>query len=362
MARFGIALLLMLPGSSLLAQDEQKPLYKSNYRIINVHRHCDTASEAAIKAEIEAMDRVGMDVAVILDGGQSDNKLPAWMEIKKKYPDRIVVFVNINFSRIKQPTFFDDIVRELAVAHRLGAQGVKIFKSLGMSIRDADGKLLKGDDPRLDPFWAKCGELGLPVLIHMADPKEYWYPLTYNSLHYGMKSEKSQYYHEKDMPTWEELIQQRDNILKKHPKTRFIGAHMGSLTFELQKLAETLDQYPNFYVDSSARTRILGRLNPPAVRDFFTKYQDRVLFGTDSTALFNVDPKDSKAVAEWIDRGARFHGRHLEYFETNHLDLVEPYGYARDWLRIPGVKLPPEVLEKFYHANAEKLIPGLKQP
>lgn len=359
MARHVLIIVILLLGSVARAQDEQKPLYKTTYRVINVHRHCDTASEAAIQAEIEAMDKVGVAMAVILDGGQSDTKLPAWMEIKKKHADRIIVFANVNWGRIKQPTFYDDIVREIAASQRLGAQGLKIFKSLGMSIRDADGKVLKGDDPRLDPLWAKCGELGIPVLIHMADPKEYWYPLTYNSLHYGMKSEKSQYFHEKDMPTWEELIRQRDHILKKHPKTKFIGAHMGSLTFDLQKLAETFDQYQNFYVDCSARSRILGRLNPNAVRDFFVKYQDRILFGTDSTALYNVDPKDDKAVVEWIQRGARFYSRHLEYYETNQLDLVEPYGYARDWLRIPGVKLPPAVLEKFYHANAEKLIPGL---
>jgi predicted TIM-barrel fold metal-dependent hydrolase len=248
----------------------------------------------------------------------------------------------------------------VTVQQRLGARGVKIFKQLGMGYRDADGKMLAGDDPRLDPFWAKCGELGLPILLHMADPKEYWYPLTYNSFHYGLRAEKDQYYHIKDMPTWEELIRQRNNILKKHPKTTIIGAHMGSLTFDLKELADTLDKYPNFYVDCSARTRILGRLNPPAVRDFWVKYQDRVLFGTDSTALNNVDPKNEKDVQAWVERAARFYSRHLEYYETNHLDLVEPYSTAKDWLRLPGVKVPPEVLEKFYHANAEKLISGLK--
>src|SRR3989442_888118 len=155
----------------------------------------------------------------------------------------------------------------------------------GMYIRDGSGALLKIDDPRLDPFWARCGELGLPVLIHTADPKEYWYPLTYNSLHYGARSEEDQHYRNPEMPRWEELILQRNHVLAKHPKTTFIGAHFGSMTFELQQLAETLDRFPNFHVECAARLRILGRLNPQAVRDFFVKYQDRILFGTDGFVL-----------------------------------------------------------------------------
>jgi predicted TIM-barrel fold metal-dependent hydrolase len=354
-----VCLGLVLAAGRSAAQDEDRPLFKTAYRVINVHRHCDAPSPEALKAELAVLDRVGVTSVVILDGGASDGKLPAWLELRKHNPERLIVFCNVNWGRIKTENFFEEIVREVTVQQRLGAQGVKIFKQLGMSIRDADGKLLRGDDPRLDPFWAKCGEVGIPVLIHMADPKEYWYPLTFNTFHYGMKSEKEQHYDRDQMPSWEDLIQQRNNILKKHPKTKFIGAHMGSLTFDLQQLAETLDKYPNFHVDCSARTRILGRLNPHAVRDFFTKYQDRILFGTDSSTLNNVKPDDAKAVAAWQDRAARFYSRHLEYFETDRIDIVEPYGWGKDWLRIPGVKLSPAVLEKFYHANAERLIPGL---
>jgi hypothetical protein len=250
-----------------------------------------------------------------------------------------------------------------------------------MYLRDGDGKLLKADDPRLDPFWRKCGELRLPVLIHAADPKEYWRPLTWNSLHHGLRADKDQHHLNPNMPSWEELIRQRDSLLKKHPKTVFIGAHMGSLSLDLKQLAATIDKYPNFYVDCAARQRILGRLNPPAVRDFFVKYQDRILFGTDDMVLFKgrkparsgnislypsddpdwlwVDPGDTAAVKRWQDRAAFDYSQYLQYFETDRLDLTDPNRSGGSWLRIPGVKLPPRVLEKFYHANAEKLIPGL---
>ncbi len=131
------------------------------------------------------------------------------------------------------------------------------------------------------------------------------------------------------------------------------------MTFDLDQLGKTFDKSPNFYVACSARTRILGRLNPKAVRDFFVKYQDRILFGTDSSVLNNVKPDDEKGVAEWQNKAARFYSRHLEYYETDRFGLMEPYGWGKEWMRLPGVKLPPAVLEKFYHANAEKLIPGL---
>jgi predicted TIM-barrel fold metal-dependent hydrolase len=355
--------------------------YKTKYRVINVHKHCALATEEAVQAELEVLDRVGVSAVVILDGGAPAGSLPAWLKLRKQHADRLVVFYKLDMRRIKEKDFFDVIVREIEQAARMGAGGVKVWKDLGMYARDTNGRLLKADDPRLDPFYAKCGDLGLPVLIHAADPKEYWYPLTYNSFHYGLRDEKDQHYKNPEMPKWEELIRQRDAVLKKHSKTNFIGAHMGSLCFDLKLLGETLEKYPNFYVDTAARQRILGRLNPPAVRDFFLKYQDRILFGTDNMVLFKhrkpsgshnisiypsedpdwiwIDPADKKAVARWQEREAETYSQYLQYLETDRLDLVDPNHSAGNWLRIPGAKLPPEVLEKLYHANAEKLIPGL---
>ena len=375
---------LVLSFAASAPQDNER-LYKTSYRVINVHAHFDAPNEEALKAELEVMDRVGIVSEVNLDVGRSDGNLPAWIELRKKHPGRFVLFAKFtlkDFARIKEEGFFEELVRELEREAKLGIQGVKIWKDLGMYIRDGSGVLLKVDDPRLDPFWTKCGELGLPVLIHTADPKEYWYPLTYNSLHYGTRSENDQHYRNSEMPRWEELIRQRDNVVAKHPKTTFIGAHFGSMTFELQQLAETLDRFPNFHVECAARLRILGRLNPQAVRDFFAKYQDRILFGTDGGVLLagrkagasknitvypvddpdwvRVDPADADAVKRWTEKQALFYSRYFEYFETDRLDLVDPSGFAPESLRLRGAKLPAEVLEKFYHANAERLIPGLR--
>ncbi len=281
-----VGLILAVAAAPIRAADEPAADYKSAYRVINVHTHSGSPTEEAVQAILPVLDRTGIERIVILDGGSPAGSLPAWLELRKKYPDRLSIFLKLSFARLAEPTFFADIVRELDEAAQGGIAGVKVWKDLGMSVRDTSGRLLKADDERLDPFFRRCGELGLPVLIHQADPKEYWYPLTYNSLHYGQRNEKDQFYNDPEMPTWEELIARRDHILEKHPQTNFIGAHLGSMSFDLAALEATLRKYPNFSVDCAARQRIIGRLNPEAVRDFFVNNQDRILFGTDGILLF----------------------------------------------------------------------------
>ena len=376
------AFLVLLTGSPGAAEPE-KP-YQTKYRVIDVHHHCTPVSDDAVRAELEVLDRVGVAAVVVLDAGGPDGNLKDWLNLHRKYPQRLIVFWKLDFSRVKYRSFFTDIVRDLDKAAGMGVQGVKVWKDLGMYVRDQTSEHLKADDRRLDPFWSKCGALGLPVLIHTADEREYWYPLTYNSIHFGLRAEKDQHHNNPEMPSWEELIRQRDAILKKHSKANFIGAHVGSQGHDLKQLGETLARYPNFFVDTAARHRVFGRLNPPAVRAFFEKHQDRLLFGTDGSILVKgrkptgsanisiyptvdpnlqlIDPADSAAIKAWQDRQTTMYSQSLQYFETDRLDLIDPMRSGGPWLRMAGVKLPPEVLEKFYHGNAERLIPGLKGP
>ena len=377
-------MLIALLSLAAALQQGDRPPYKSSYRVVNAHHHWMVPDEEAVRVQIDVMDAAGVAVTVNLDGGRVDGTLPAWMALEKKFPGRFVTLVKFtlkDFERVAEPGFFDSLVREVEGAARLGARGVKVWKDLGMLIKDGSGALLKVDDPRLDPFWARCGELGLPVFIHTADPREYWETLTYNNPLYGARKEEDQLHRLPGMPTWEDLMAQRDNVVRKHPKTTFVGVHFGSMECDLRGLAERLDRFPNFHVDSAARLRNLGRVNPRAVRDFFVKYQDRILFGTDGVLLGGrrknrganilvypmddhewerIDPKDVEGVRRWKAGQARFYGRNLEYYETDRLDLVDPFGGENEWNRLSGAKLPPEVLEKFYHANAERLVPGLR--
>jgi uncharacterized protein len=377
-----MTVLLALAGL-LLFQQGDRPPHKTTYRVINAHHHWLSPSEEAVRVQIEVMDAVGIAAAVNLDGGLADGSLKAWLELERNHPGRFATFVKFTekeFVRVGEPGFFESLARDVETAAKMGARGVKVWKDLGMVIKDVSGALLKVDDPRLDPFWIKCGELGLPVMIHTADPKDFWDPMTYDNPLYGARKDEDQLHRVPGMPSWEALIEQRDNVIRKHPKTTFIGAHFADMANDLKGLADRLDRYPNLYVESAARLRLLGRVNPKAVRDFFIKYQDRILFGTDNAVLSGprktkganiliypmdddswgrIDPKDGEAVRRWKEGQVRFYGRNFEYYETDRLDLADPFGRDGDWNRMSGAKLPSEVLEKFYHGNAERLIPRL---
>ncbi len=340
------------------AEEQSRPLYKSSYHVIDAHAHCGAPHEDSVPAQLDVMSRTGIDKFVVLlfdtagweyPGGWSEANVVGWSKLLRKHPEQLIVFGTMGFDRVTEPAFFQDIVRKLDWQAGLGVQGIKMWKNLGMHVRDASGELLKIDDPRLDPYWAKCGELGLPVLIHSADPRRYWTE--------ALKDRKPRI-HQPWMPSWEELIRQRDAILKRHPDTTFIGAHFGSMSSDLPRLAETLDAYPNFHVDCASRLRFMAALSPETVREFFAKYQDRILFGTDTFVPY-VDRvlNSPEKLAQWKDLRSRQYAWYLEYFETDHQGLAEPLPGSK--LVLSGAKLPPDVLEKFYHANAEKLIPGL---
>lgn len=345
-------------------------LYKTSYRVIDVHGHAPLPSAAAWRAHLEMFDRVGVSAFNVLlyepegwtyAGGWSDAFLLEWLRLRQQYPERLLVFGTVDFRRAaKEPKFWTDIVVELEQSVARDMQGVKIWKNLGMHYRDADGKLLRIDDPRLDPYWKRCGELGIPVFIHAADPKEYWYPKTYNTYQYESEW-TARYYQHAIVPKWEDLIAQRDNVVRKHPQTTFIGAHFASLCNDFDELARTLDRFPNLFVECGARLRFMYLYHPHAVRDFFVKYQDRILFGTDNALADSTLLSDAAALRQFQERRAIFYSRHLEYFETDHIGIIEPGGSYREWMRLTGIKLPPDVLEKFYHGNAEKLIPGCKK-
>ncbi|MCI0701093.1 MAG: amidohydrolase family protein, partial [Planctomycetia bacterium] len=214
----GDALVRAEGESNSRAPAPTKQLYRSSYRVINVHTHAQFPSEASVRAELDVLDRVGVTAFNVLlvetsgserwqnRGGWSEPNLLAWLDLRKRFPDRVLVFGTVDFRRVvKERTFFGDIVLELERHVRLGMQGVKIWKNLGMHLKDADGKLLRIDDPRLDLFWTRCGELGVPVLIHTADPKEYWYPKSYNTFNYGVQWDTAKYYQHPEVPKWEEL-------------------------------------------------------------------------------------------------------------------------------------------------------------
>ncbi len=269
--------------------------------------------------------------------------------------ERMVYFPTPDFSDTT-PGFGELMAQELERKVESGAAGLKIFKELGLRHRDSDGNLIPVDDPRLDILWAKAGELGVPVLIHTADPVAFFQPLGENNERWEeLQHHPDWHFGGPGFPGHDALLAQRNRVIERHPQTIFIGAHLGNYPEDLAYVDGCLDRYPNFYVDTSARIGEIGRHPAEEARAFFLKHQDRVLFGTDLVLgwdIFEEEEPDDMAEKE------RFYATHRRFFETDERQIDHPFPIQGRW-KVDAIGLPDEVLEKLYIANAQRLILGL---
>jgi len=293
-----------------------------------------------VPATIDIMDAMNVKYAINLDGGWGDLLQENIARYNALFPDRFGIFAWVDWTKVDEPNFGEKWARELTNSVAAGAQGLKVFKSLGLEYRDSSGKLVMPDDPRLDPIWAMAGELKIPVLIHSADPVAFFWPLDqYNERWDELVENPNWLFYGKDYPPFIDLIESQLRVIERHPKTTFISAHVLSYSENLMFVAEALDRFPNLFVDFSARIGELGR-QPFSSRKFFIKYQDRILFGTDSFQL-------KKSIYHTY---FRFLETEDEYFE---------YGGGQGRFMIYGISLPDSVLKKIYLENAIRLIPGI---
>jgi predicted TIM-barrel fold metal-dependent hydrolase len=302
------------------------------------------------------MDQQNIAVCVSLDG-QMGAKLEEHKEhLWTKYKSRFVIFANVDWQGAgsandpaswdcHQGDFGHRTALALKAAKEAGASGLKVFKNLGLEYRNPDGSLVRADDPRWDPIWDACGKLGLVVLIHTGDPAAFFLPIdATNERWEELRRHPDWSFYRPGYPTHEELLEQFEHIVARHPGTNFIGAHAAGSAEDLDRVARWLDKYPNLYLDIAARIAELGR-QPRKAREFLIKYADRVLFGTDG-------PRDPVRL--------RYHWRFLEtsdeYFPYAE-NAFPPQGF---W-RIYGIQLPDEVLAKIYSGNARRLISGVQE-
>lgn len=327
------------------------PESRSKFPFIDVHNHQFNMGSQDLPYLLRQMDSLNMTIMVNLSGrGFRNNNgvfdvndhqylVNAIENGRKADPKRLVVFTNASFVGVGEPGWASNAVAQLEADVKAGAKGLKVYKNLGFQFRDTDGKMLRVDDPRLDPLWAACGRLGIPVLIHTADPKQFWQEADeHNERLLELKTYPSRKRSNTDPAPWEDLIQQQHNIIKRHPKTNFIAAHFGWYPNDLKHLGSLLDSFPNMYVEFGAVIAELGR-QPRTAKAFFNKYQDRVLFGKDS----------------WVPSE---YATYFRVLETD--DEYFPYHkkYHAFW-PMYGMGLSDEVLKKVYYKNALKLIPGL---
>ena len=244
---------------------------------------------------------------------------------------------------IKSSDFTKQAVVALENDVRAGARGLKLTKELGLAFRDWTGKLIAVDDPRLDPIWEKCGELGIPVAMHTADPKAFFLPFNQHNERYEelLLHPEWRYAEDPDLPSFEILLEQRQRIFARHPRTTFIALHFDEPN-DLSRVGRMLDRFPNVYVEFGGRQMELGR-QPYAARAFFLKYQDRILFGTD---VDHWKPEMYRNFFRWLETDD-------DYFDH----AIAPAG--GHW-KIYGLKLPDSVLRKIYNENAGPIFPGLE--
>ncbi len=326
------------PRSTLVAAEHLVP--KAKYPVVDIHSHTGPNAET-IERLIGEMDAMNLRLLVNLSGGSSPDEVKKKVDFIRasKYPNRFAVFANVQWNGAGGPGWAEKAVADLEAAVKNGAVGLKIAKGLGLSNTKADGSRLKVDDPDLKPVWDACARLNIPVIIHTAEPKEFFSPLDFKNerwLELALFPSRRQYM--EGRPTFEELQGERDRMFAANPKTRYIGAHFAYYGHNLPGAAALLDRLPNVTLEVSAVLYEFGR-QPRAAREFFIKYQDRVMFGKDA-----YEP--SEFPYYW------------RVFETSD----EYFDYYRDYhayWKLYGMNLPDEVLKKVYYQNALRWTPGL---
>jgi predicted TIM-barrel fold metal-dependent hydrolase len=314
---------------------------RARFPAIDVHNHVNDAhgdDPPLPAAELVAMmDRCNLRTVVILTGAWGNRLQGVIDRLAKPFPGRFLVFTEIDWERINEPGFSDAMVRQLRDAVARGARGLKIKKELGLVIRDHGGALVAVDDPRLDPVWAECGRLGIPVAIHTSDPDAFFLPVDGRNERYDELMEHPDWSFSGDrFPGKEALLVARNRIFARHHGTTFIALHVANHPEDLDDVSQVLDRYPNVMVETGARHAELGR-QPRHAREFILRYQDRVLFGTD------YRPQEAM-YRNWF-----------RFFETadEHFDYWEAPAQGR-W-KIYGLDLPEGVLDKLYRRNAERI-------
>ena len=325
------------PKSTVVATEHLVP--KAKFPVVDIHSH-QSANAQTIPQLITEMDALNLRVLVNLSGGNGERLAQSLAAIRTSgHADRFRLFANVDFDGVGTPGWSEKAAADLEASIKAGAIGLKIYKNLGLSARKADGSRLKLDDPELDAIWQVCARLNVPVLIHTADPAQFFEPIDYtNERWLELALFPNRQYPRERFPSFEDLVGERDRMFARNPKTRFIAAHFAWHGNDLGRAARLLDTLPNVYLEVGAVLYEFGR-QPRGAREFFTKYQDRVLFG-----------KDSYQPSEY------------PYFYRVFETTDEYFDYYRDYhasYKMYGMGLSDAVLKKLYFQNALTITPGL---
>ena len=339
--------------------------WRAEHRIIDLHQHLNGTTQHLARAA-KILDAAGVGMAVNLSGGTvtpAKDGGPSEFERNKRladllYPGRFLQYAYLDYAKWDEPDFAAQAVQQVEQAHRLGAAGIKEFKRLGLFARDGQGRLIKVDDPRLDPMWKRCGELNLPVSIHVADPKAFWLPYDEKNERWAeLKDHPSWWFGDTNKyPAWKDLLESLNRVIARHPGTIFVCVHFGNNAEELEWVDESLSRYPNMRVDLAARIPEIGRHDPDKVHRLFLKHQDRIIFGTDFQVYDRVILGSSGKEPPPTDADAEvFFAKEWRWLETRDRNWAHMTPIQGDWA-ISSIGLPVPVLRKIYFDNARQLL------
>jgi predicted TIM-barrel fold metal-dependent hydrolase len=356
-----LLLTAFLPGQFVLAQEDIRELKLRDWEprsmlvtktsivetprfpVIDIHNHLGGGREFLTKERVERylaeMDAAGVRTVINLDGGWDERLTETIAALDQGYAGRFLTFALVNFDGIDDENWSEREANRLEESFRAGARGLKIDKRLGLRWRFKNGKVMPVDDPKLDRIWEICAKHRRPVVIHVSDPAAFFTPLDrFNERWHELNANPGWLFFGEQFPKRTEILDQLHRVIARHPETTFVNTHFGNNAEDLAAVGEKLDKYPNMYVDFDARISELGR-QPYTARRFFLKYQDRIMFGTDTTPR-----RDAFRVYY------RFLETDDEYFDS------APSHHRQGFWMIYGLYLPDDVLEKIYYQNAEKVL------
>ncbi|MCG6925277.1 MAG: amidohydrolase [Acidobacteria bacterium] len=364
-------------GEDLLLQDfrpksmlhvPETRVAQPRFPVIDIHTHMTfvTKSEKGVamgeemtplttpEKALEVMDRKGIRAMLNLTGGIGkglEQTIDTW---DRAHPGRFYTCVQPRFEDLRDPGYPQMQADAIEAAAKAGAKGLKILKTLGLYLREqvTEGPLVKVDDPRFDPMWEACAAHDLPVAIHVADPEAFFLPIDCTNERWDELGHHPDWsFHGRDFPSFQEVMEARDRLYARHPKTQFLSLHLGHDAENLGFVSESLDRFPNMTVELGARIGELGR-QPRASAKFFDRYQDRILFGTDA-----VPPPAGEATPQQVfkDELYEIYYRFLET-EDEYFDYAPAPVPPQGRWRIYGIGLPEGILKKVYQDNAVRLL------
>ncbi len=339
---------------------------RARYPLIDIHTHLSFSAKvengvslaperrflASPESLLPVMDRRNIRALNNLTGGFGDGLVNAIQKFDKADPGRFYTFTEPSYDRFLEPDYPKLQAQAIADAHSAGARGLKILKTLGLYLREniTSGKLVKVDDPRFDPMWDACGQLGMPVAIHVSDPVAFFTPTDrFNERYEELNNHPDWSFYDRDFPSNAEILEARNQVFARHPQTQFIALHVGNFAENLENVSQNLDRFPNMSVDIAARIGELGR-QPRTARKFFDKYQDRILFGTDATPNAKQFPQQI-----YDDQLYEIYFRFLET-DDEYFDYAPAKVPPQGRWRIYGINLADEILKKVYGTNAARLL------